>query len=49
MSLALLSETAMRRLNAAVFYFCADAACPTVYFAADGQCFLTSDVRVSVW
>jgi hypothetical protein len=45
----LLTEAAMRRLNAAVFYFCADAACPTVYFAADGQRFVSSDVRVAVW
>lgn len=46
---ALLNETAMCRMNAAVFYFCADARCPTVYFAADGQRFATTDLRVAVW
>lgn len=46
---ALLTENAMRRLAAAVFFFCSDAACPTVYFAADGQHFDTNDLRVAVW
>lgn len=46
---ALLTETAMCDLNAAVFYFCAEPACPTVYFASDGQRFVTTDLRVAVW
>ncbi|TAK16100.1 MAG: hypothetical protein EPO35_05985 [Acidobacteria bacterium] len=46
---ALLVEPALARLNTAVFYFCADTKCPVVYFAADGQRFLTSDVRARVW
>lgn len=46
---ALLTESALARLNSAVFYFCVDPSCPTVYFSADGQHFVTTDVRVSVW
>ena len=46
---SLLIPPALARLNSAVFYFCADPHCPTVYFAADGQRFVTADIRVRVW
>jgi len=46
---ALLTEHALRRLEAAVFYFCARADCDHVYMAADGQVFTTADLRVPVW
>lgn len=46
---ALLIESALARLNSAVFYFCADPSCATVYFSADGQRFVTTELRVSVW
>ncbi len=46
---ALLVESALARLNTAVFYFCADPTCSTVYFAADGQRFVIADIRVRVW
>ena len=46
---ALLTETAMRRLMPGEYRFCADAGCPAVYVAADGQPFTTADVRVPVW
>jgi hypothetical protein len=46
---ALVTEAALRRITAAPHAFCADSACGTVYFAADGSTFSTDDIRVPVW
>ena len=46
---ALLTETALRRLNVADHRFCPDSACDVVYFAGAGTWFGTGDVRVAVW
>lgn len=46
---ALLQDTAMRRLTPAAHAFCPDPACPVVYFTADGDRYLTTDIRVPVW
>lgn len=46
---ALLNAPALSRLVVATFHFCAAPSCPAVYFAADGQTFVTSDLRVPVW
>jgi hypothetical protein len=46
---ALLTSSALARLTASHFHFCAGPECGVVYFSDDGQIFLTSDVRVAVW
>lgn len=46
---ALLVEAALARLHPTAFYFCAAPNCPIVYFAGDGQRFVTADVRARVW
>ena len=45
---ALLTEDALRRLALREYWFCPDAECDVVYFA-DGERFITTDVRVPVW
>jgi CopZ-like zinc binding protein len=46
---ALLTEGALRRLSSREYRFCPDADCDVVYFSANGQQFMTADVRVPVW
>jgi hypothetical protein len=46
---ALLTETALRRLLPGEYRFCPDADCDVVYFSANGQWFVTAEVRVPVW
>jgi len=46
---ALLTETALRRLVPASLSFCREPVCSVVYFAADGQVYTSTDVRVAVW
>ena len=46
---ALLTETALPRLNVVDHRFCPDAACDVVYFDAAGAWFGTGDLRVPVW
>jgi hypothetical protein len=46
---ALLTEMALRRLEAAAYRFCPDPDCDVVYFDGDGSCFRSADVRVPVW
>lgn len=46
---ALLRETALRRLVPVALYFCQEPTCSVVYFAAGGEVFTSSDVRVPVW
>ena len=46
---ALLTDTALRRLNVAKHRFCPDPTCDVVYFDVTGRTFGTGDVRVAVW
>lgn len=46
---ALLTETALGRLEPGSYRFCADPACVVVYFDESGHTFMTTDLRVSVW
>lgn len=46
---ALLTDAALRRLTVGHYRFCADPACPVVYFNANGTSFGPTDVRVPVW
>jgi len=46
---ALLTEAAIRRLNAVDHRFCPDPACDVVYFDDAGGKFATGDLRVEVW
>jgi hypothetical protein len=46
---ALLRDTAMRRLTPSEHAFCPDPDCQVVYFTADGDVYLTTDIRVAVW
>ncbi|WP_291986872.1 hypothetical protein [Luteitalea sp.] len=46
---ALLRDTAMRRLSLSEHAFCPDPDCRVVYFTADGDVYLTTDIRVAVW
>jgi len=46
---ALLTESALRRLDGTDFRFCADANCEIVYFNRTAQTFTTAEVRVPVW
>lgn len=47
---AMLTESAMRRLDARRYRFCPNPVCPTIYFTASTMpSFCRSDVRVPVW
>lgn len=46
---ALLTEAALQQFTPTDYRFCPDAACPVVYFGANGQRFTITDVRVGVW
>ncbi|MBY0497452.1 MAG: (2Fe-2S)-binding protein [Cyanobacteria bacterium] len=46
---ALLTELALRQFEPGPHSFCPGATCSVVYFAADGQVYTTTDVRVPVW
>ena len=46
---ALLRDTAMRRLTLSEHAFCPNPDCRVVYFTADGDVYLTTDIRVAVW
>src|SRR5260370_20633988 len=46
---ALLTEMALRRLEAGAYRFCPDPDCDVVYFESHGSCFRRADVRVPVW
>src|SRR5687768_16713850 len=46
---ALLTETALQRLNRAAHRFCSDPDCEVVYFSDDGELYATRDIRVPVW
>jgi len=46
---ALLTEMALRRLEAGAYRFCPDPDCDVVYFDDHGSCFRRADVRVPVW
>jgi hypothetical protein len=46
---ALLTETALGRLEPSDYGFCADARCDVVYFSVAGSRFGTEDLRVPVW
>ena len=46
---ALLTEHALRRVNASEHRFCPEPDCEVVYFDAAGTVYTKEDVRVSVW
>lgn len=46
---ALLTETALRRVNNVAHRFCADPSCDVVYFDAAGATFGKNDLRVPIW
>jgi hypothetical protein len=46
---ALLTMTALQRLEAGAYRFCPDPACDVVYFDERGHTFSTADIRVRVW
>jgi hypothetical protein len=46
---AMLTSSALARLAASHFHFCAGPSCGVVYFSDDRQIFRTTDVRVTVW
>ena len=46
---ALLTETALARLEPGAYRFCTDATCATVYFDESGHAFSRVDLRVPVW
>jgi hypothetical protein len=46
---ALLTEMALRRLEAGAYRFCPDPYCDVVYFDGHSSCFRNADVRVPVW
>ncbi|HXH07995.1 MAG TPA: hypothetical protein VNI83_15560 [Vicinamibacterales bacterium] len=46
---ALLTEPALARLAPLPHRFCADAACPVVYYDTAGQQYTAADLRVPVW
>jgi len=46
---ALLTDTALRRVNNVVHWFCSDPSCEVVYFDANGASYVKSDIRVAVW
>ena len=46
---ALLTMTALQRLEIGGYRFCRDPACDVVYFDEQGHTFSTADIRVPVW
>jgi hypothetical protein len=46
---ALLTEIALRRLEAGAYRFCPEPDCDVVYFDDQGRCFRRADVRVPIW
>jgi hypothetical protein len=46
---ALLTETALRRVQVTHYRFCGNAACDVVYFGDAGDRFNMPDLRVPVW
>lgn len=46
---ALLTESALTRVEIAHHRFCANPACQVVYFDDEGRTFAASDVRVGIW
>ena len=46
---ALLTETALRRLNNTTHRFCPDPSCDVVYFDAEGGTYGRDDLRVRIW
>jgi len=46
---ALLTETALQRLNNVAHRFCPDPSCGVVYFDAEGATYGKDDLRVPVW
>lgn len=46
---ALLTTSALRRLEPAGHRFCPEASCDVVYFDEHGRTFSTADLRVDVW
>lgn len=46
---ALLTDTALRRVQLTHYRFCRNPACDTVYFGDAGDCYNTPDLRVPVW
>jgi Zinc binding domain len=46
---ALLTETALRRVQLTHYRFCGEPSCEVVYFGDAGDHFDTSDLRVPVW
>ncbi len=46
---ALLTESALRRLNNSAHWFCSDADCDIVYFDAEGAAYMKVDLRVPIW
>jgi hypothetical protein len=45
----LLTEAALRRIGQGPYRFCSASDCDVVYFAADGETFRKTDIRVAVW
>ncbi|MBI3492259.1 MAG: hypothetical protein HY047_10830 [Acidobacteria bacterium] len=46
---ALLTETALQRVNNVAHRFCPDSSCEVVYFDAEGASYVKEDLRVPVW
>jgi hypothetical protein len=46
---ALLTSTALARITGSPHRFCADPACPIVYFSRAGDIYTAQDLRVPVW
>src|ERR671923_345869 len=46
---ALLTETALARIEPGAYRFCLASTCDTVYFDGSGRIFTRGDVRVPVW
>lgn len=46
---ALLTESALRRINSAAHRFCHEPSCDVVYFDAGGASYVKHDLRVPIW
>src|SRR5207249_1037014 len=46
---ALLTETALTRIERTAHRFCPEPTCDVVYFDAEGACYTKCDIRVPVW
>lgn len=46
---AILSDSSLRRLRPATYYFCPEPTCPVVYFSEQGELYSKDDVRTRVW